>query len=91
MSDLTSESLAAADPSAMLADVLDQPAQLEDALWRAESARLPEVDAPGGLVVCGMGGSAIGGDLARACLGDRARRAIRVTREFRPDPWIGPD
>ena len=89
--ELTSESLAAADPSSMLADVLDQPAQLADALWRAESASLPEFDAAGGLVVCGMGGSAIGGDLARACLGDRARRPISVTREFKPDPWIGPD
>jgi glucose/mannose-6-phosphate isomerase len=74
----------------MLADVLDQPSQMEDALWRAQSAGVPEVDAPAGLVVCGMGGSAIGGDLARACLGPRARRPILVTRGFAPEPWIGP-
>ena len=33
-------------------------------------------DSPGGLVVAGMGGSAIGGALARAALGDRASRPI---------------
>ena len=37
-------------------------------------------DAPGGLVVAGMGGSAIGGDLARAALGDRALAADRRWR-----------
>jgi glucose/mannose-6-phosphate isomerase len=77
------------DSRSMLDDVLDLPAQLGDALWRAQSAAAPEVDAPGGLLVCGMGGSAIGGDLARACVGDRARRPIRVTRDFAPDPGVG--
>ncbi len=91
MSDLSSEAIAAVDSRSLLADVLDQPAQLDDARWRAESAGAPAVDAPGGLLVCGMGGSAIGGDLARACAGDRARRPIRVLRDYAPDPWAGDD
>ena len=60
----------------MLGDVLAQPLQLGDALWRAQSAGIPTARPPGGLVVCGMGGSAIGGDLAAAALGDRATRPI---------------
>ena len=54
--------------------------QLGDALWRAQSAGVRAADSPAGLVVCGMGGSAIGGDLAIAALGDRATRPISVVR-----------
>ncbi len=48
----------------------------------------PEADLPGGLLVCGMGGSAIGGDLAAAAIGRRARRALRTTRGYAPEPWL---
>jgi glucose/mannose-6-phosphate isomerase len=75
----------------MLADVLAQPQQLGDALWRAQSAGLPTTDRPGGLVVCGMGGSAIGGDLATAALGDRATRPITTVRGYALESWTGPD
>src|SRR4051812_19775833 len=63
---LSREAVEAVDRSGMLDEVLAQPLQLGDALWRVESARVPGADAPGGLLVCGMGGSAIGGDLAAA-------------------------
>jgi glucose/mannose-6-phosphate isomerase len=89
--DLTRESIAAADPAGMLGDVLDQHAQLGDALWRAESAAIPRSDLTGGLVVAGMGGSAIGGDLAAAALGDRLTRPVRTVRGYELDPWVGPD
>ena len=59
MTALTREAVAAIDRARMLDDVLQQHAQLEDALWRAESARVPKTEAAGGLVVAGMGGSAI--------------------------------
>ena len=52
------------DQAGMLADIVSQPLQLEDALWRSESAGLPATETPGGLLVCGMGGSAIGADLS---------------------------
>jgi glucose/mannose-6-phosphate isomerase len=68
----------------MLADVLAQPGQLADALWRAEAASIPAERRSGGLVVCGMGGSAIGGDLAAAAIGDRARGLVRVARGYSP-------
>jgi glucose/mannose-6-phosphate isomerase len=89
MTELTREGVATVDPEGMLGTVLDMPHQIGDALWRAESANAPRVDAPGGLVVAGMGGSAIGGDLAAAAVGARAKRPIRTVRGYRLDPWIG--
>ncbi len=67
------------------------PEQLRDALWRVESAGLEPHDAPGGLVVAGMGGSAIGGALARAALGDRASRPIVLARDYALPAWTTPD
>jgi len=79
------------DPAGMLADIVAQPLQLEDALWRAESAAVPSVETPGGLLVCGMGGSAIGADLANAVLGDRATRPLQVLRGYSPPGWLTSD
>lgn len=76
------------DSAGMLADIVAQPLQLEDALWRAESAALPSADATGGLLVCGMGGSAIGADLASAVLADRATRPLHVVRGYSPPGWL---
>jgi glucose/mannose-6-phosphate isomerase len=72
-------------------DVLDQHLQLGDALWRFESAAVPALDSPGGLVVCGMGGSAIGGDLAAAVIGARALRPLRTVRDYALPAGIGPE
>jgi glucose/mannose-6-phosphate isomerase len=79
-----------ADPQGMVRDVLDLRRQLGDALWRVESARVPRGERPAGLVVCGMGGSAIGGDLAAAIVGRRALRPLRTARGYDPRP-AGPD
>ena len=61
VSELTRSAIAAIDPSDQLGDVLALPEHLRDALWRVESAIMEDRDAPAGLVVAGMGGSAIGG------------------------------
>jgi glucose/mannose-6-phosphate isomerase len=90
-SDLTAEAVAAVDPSDQFADVMGLPEHLRDALWRVESAQLPPHDSPGGLVVAGMGGSAIGGMLAVAALGDRASRPIFVARDYGLPAWTTPD
>ena len=88
---LTSTAVAAVDASGQLEDILGLPEQLRDAMWRAQSARLEPHDAPGGLVVAGMGGSAIGGALARAALGDRASRPIMLARGYELPAWTEPD
>jgi glucose/mannose-6-phosphate isomerase len=88
---LSVDAVAAVDSTNLVADVLDLPSQLRDALWRVESAMLEPIDAPGGLVVAGMGGSAIGGALARAALGDQASRPIVVTRSYGLPAWTSPE
>ena len=89
--DLSQESVAAVDAAGQLQDILGMPDQLRDALWRVESANLEVDESPAGLIVAGMGGSGIGGALARAVLGDRASRPIVITRGYALPPWTTPD
>jgi glucose/mannose-6-phosphate isomerase len=89
--EFTRAAVAAVDRGGQLDDILGMPDQLRDALWRVESASLQPRDAPGGLIVAGMGGSAIGGALARAALGDRASRPIVLARGYALPPWATPD
>jgi glucose/mannose-6-phosphate isomerase len=70
----------------MLDDILAIPDHLRDALWRVESARLEPAEAAG-VMVCGMGGSAIGGDLAAAALGDRCTRPLLTVRGYALPSW----
>lgn len=74
----------------MLDDILAIPEHLRDALWRVESARLEPSEAAG-LMVCGMGGSAIGGDLAAAALGDRLTRPLLTVRGYGLPSWTTPE
>jgi glucose/mannose-6-phosphate isomerase len=87
LSDLTRATIEAVDASRQLDDILGMPEHLRDALWRVESASLRRQDAPGGFIVAGMGGSAIGGELAAAVLGDRASRPIGVARDYGLPAW----
>ena len=74
----------------MIDDVLGIPDQLRDALWRIESARLEPAEAAG-VMVCGMGGSAIGGDLAAAAIGDRLTRPLLTVRGYELPSWATPE
>ncbi len=74
----------------MLDDILDIPDHIRDAIWRTDSARLvarPSV----GFMVCGMGGSAIGGELARGILGERLTGPMVVVRSYRLPRWVTSD
>jgi glucose/mannose-6-phosphate isomerase len=75
---------------AMIDDVLGMPDQLRDALWRIETARLEPRESVG-LMVCGMGGSAIGGDLAASALGDRLTRPLLSIRGYELPSWATPE
>jgi len=83
--------VSAADPSEQITDVLGLPEHLRDALWKVESANLEPWDSPNGLIVAGMGGSAIGGQLARAILGDHASRPLLTARAYGLPPWTTAD
>ncbi|MGN6588118.1 MAG: bifunctional phosphoglucose/phosphomannose isomerase [Solirubrobacterales bacterium] len=71
-------------------DVLGLPDQLRDALWRIETARLEPAESAG-LMVCGMGGSAIGGDLAASALGDRLTKPLLTIRGYELPSWTTPE
>ncbi len=71
----------------MIDDVLGIPDQLRDALWRVEGARLESSEAAG-LMICGMGGSAIGADLAVVALGDRLTRPMLTVRGYALPTWV---
>jgi glucose/mannose-6-phosphate isomerase len=81
----------ALDSGHMLADILAMPEQLSDALWRVESAAIEPIDTPGGLIVAGMGGSAMGGTLARAALADHASRPLLGACGYGLPSWTTPD
>jgi glucose/mannose-6-phosphate isomerase len=89
--EISRELIAGVDSTNQLGDVLALPEQLRDAVWRVESAIMQDWDTSAGLVVAGMGGSAIGGALARAALGDHATRPIFVTRAYGIPTWTTPD
>jgi glucose/mannose-6-phosphate isomerase len=78
--------VSAPDPQGIRDAVLAMPEHLRDALWRIETARLRPMEAPAAFV-CGMGGSAIGGDLAAAALGDRLSKPFLTVRGYELPSW----
>jgi glucose/mannose-6-phosphate isomerase len=88
---LTAEAVAAVDSTGQAAEICDLGIHLRDSLWRVDSAGLGALDAPGGLVVAGMGGSAVGALLARGALHDRLRRPLLVADGYELPSWIGED
>jgi glucose/mannose-6-phosphate isomerase len=91
MTALTREAVAAVDSTGQAEDVVDLGVHLRDALWRVESAGLAPVEAPAGLIVAGMGGSAVGGRLALGAIGPRLERPMVVADGYALPAWAGPD
>ncbi len=75
------------DSEGLLDTVLAIPDHLRDALWRIESARLKPIPDASAAIVCGMGGSAIGGDLASAALGDQLTKELLTVRGYELPSW----
>src|SRR3989442_3470172 len=88
---LSRAEIAKVDSSDQLGDVLALPEHLRDALWRVESAIMQDWDTSAGLVVAGMGGSAVGRPPGRAAPGDHPPRPVFLTRRLPPPPWTAPE
>ena len=88
---LSRAEIAAVDSTGQAAEICDLGVHLRDALWRVDSAALAPLDAPGGIVVAGMGGSAVGAFLARGALHDRLRRPLLVADGYELPSWVGED
>ena len=79
------------DPDDMRGAVRDFPGHLATGWGRGEAAESFGLDAGDldGLVLCGMGGSAIGGDLVRGLVEPTAPVPFAVNRGYRLPGWVG--
>lgn len=80
------------DKSDMLGRVISFPSQMEDA-WRIGQSFAPDVKTGDyrQIVVCGMGGSAIGGDMLRSFFGDRLKAPLVACRDYEVPAYLGRD
>ena len=79
--------MSAIDTTNQRAETLGLAEHMRDALWRVDSAGLAPADSTG-VVVAGMGGSAIGGRLARAVLGPRERKPVELVASYELPSWV---
>jgi glucose/mannose-6-phosphate isomerase len=89
MTPLDAAACQAVDSTGQFGETLGLAEHLRDALWRVDSANLAPVDAHGGLIVAGMGGSSVGGRLASGALGPRLRRPLALAMGYDIPAWIG--
>jgi glucose/mannose-6-phosphate isomerase len=75
------------DPQGMLGKIDELPDQVETAWARAGRLPLGDPSAPRHIVFCGMGGSAIGADLACAFARSRSRASLTVWRDYDLPAW----
>jgi glucose/mannose-6-phosphate isomerase len=87
------DALAAADPSAMLRAVASSGAQVRQAAAAAAEARVAVLAADGrprAVVVTGMGGSGIAGDVLAAVAGTGSPAPVLTHRGYQLPGWVGP-
>lgn len=92
MLDLDSiQTLRAVDPDDMLGRIAELPDQLRAAWSGVANFPLPasHVDVDN-VVVMGLGGSAIGGDLVRTLVAGEIRVPFEVARDYGPPAYVGP-
>ena len=86
------ERIRAADPEDMLGRIKELPKQIQDAWQVTRAAQLPPAYGDvRNITVIGMGGSAIGGDLAAALLADELKVPMSVHRDYGLPAFIGRD
>ncbi|HDN80988.1 MAG: bifunctional phosphoglucose/phosphomannose isomerase [Chloroflexi bacterium] len=80
------------DEENMLSHILNFPCQCRDAWREAEGFKLPpDYKGVKNVLIIGMGGSAIGGDLVAALVRYECPVPIYVCRDYRVPHWVGPE
>lgn len=79
------------DPSGMLAAIEALPEQVRNAISLAHEAEIPGLGSIRNVVVLGMGGSAIGGDLTRALYETESTVPIFINRDYQIPGFVGPE
>jgi glucose/mannose-6-phosphate isomerase len=85
--------MSAGDPSNMLGAVASSGAQMREAVSVIDRALLAEVSAgerPRNVVIAGLGGSGVGGDVLRAVIGQSTPIPIVSERSHSLPGWVGP-
>ena len=83
------ETRAQIDPKRMWSLIEDFPENMEAAAQTMENLSLPQAKCmTAAVVIAGLGGSAIGGDLARAAAGDAVRFPLFVSRDYNLPPFV---
>lgn len=82
------EAMAEIDPAGMAGLIEDLPRQWREAEEIARAAKIDGVGEPKNIVVLGMGGSAIGGDLVKSLLEPAAKTPIAVNRDYGLPAWV---
>jgi glucose/mannose-6-phosphate isomerase len=88
----TMELLAAADPADMLRQVASSAAQVRSAVRATGDADLDELtatDRPRAIVVTGMGGSGVAGDVMAAVCGPGCPVQIHPVHDYQLPAWVG--
>jgi glucose/mannose-6-phosphate isomerase len=81
------------DPGNMYGAICSLPDQIRTAVTLAEAAAVDPAQFTGlqNIILCGMGGSAIGGDLARSLLADLLPIPMTICRDYRLPSFAGPN
>jgi len=78
------------DPRSMYALIQSLPEQIQAAAQAARSSRLPDAANAPHIIVTGLGGSAIGGDLARAIAGQDLKVPMVINRDYHLPAFLSP-
>lgn len=84
------EAASGLDPQSMIALVEAFPDHIAASARAAAGLDLPSAARPEAVIVSGLGGSAIAGDLALAIAGARLEIPLLVLREYTLPAWVGP-
>ena len=80
------------DPLGFLSLVEDFPQQIEDGWLLGKQVNgLPSAKDLDGIVILGMGGSGISGNVLKAALGIGFKLPVRVSKGYGVPGWVGPD
>ena len=75
----------------MLGEIDGLPDQIEAAWQHAQTLPVPTVGNMSSIVICGMGGSSIGGSLLQALLAGECSVPILSNRDYQLPSFVGPD
>ncbi|NBO26084.1 MAG: mannose-6-phosphate isomerase [Actinobacteria bacterium] len=85
--------LSAGDPANMLAAVASSGAQMREAVSDIDRAKIADVtkgEQPRNILIAGLGGSGVGGDVLRAVIGQSTPVPIVSERSHSLPGWVGP-